>query len=414
MRILLSTFGSAGDVFPMLGLAIELRRRGHEVTVATNPHFEETVCRHGVVFEALGSHEQYAATVSDPDLWHPRRSFGHIFQTLQQVLRRQYELCAELAGSKDNAAVTNCFGFGALLAQEKLGLPVITLHCQPAVLWSDRAPPTLPGMRGPRWFRSLLFRLGERFFIDPVVTPFLNPWRRELGLPPVRRIVRWWHSPGGVLCMFPEWFCPPQEDWPLGVVQTDFPLWNDRSEEGLAGEVEEFLERHGPPLVFTPGSANIHGREFFGAAAEACRRLDRPGILLTGFAEQIPEKLPAGVAHFSYVPLDLLLPRSAAFIHHGGIGSTSQAMAAGIPQVLMPLAHDQFDNAARIRRLGLGDSIAVRQFTGARLARQLRRLLVSTEIAGACNEVARRLEDRTGLARSAAAVEAMAGRACRM
>lgn len=409
MHVLCSTFGSAGDVFPMLGLAIELRSRGHAVTLATNPHFEETVRRHGLEFEALGTRQQYTAVMEDPDLWHPRRSFRHIFQTLQQVLRRQYELCADLAGSKNTVGITNCFGFGALLAQEKLNLPVITLHCQPAVLWSDKEPPTLPGVSGPPWLRRILFRIGERFFIDPVVCPFLNSWRAELGLPPVRRIVHWWHSPYAVLCLFPGWFCPPQDDWPTGVIQTDFPLWNDLGAETLPAGVEAFLDKYRAPLVFTPGSANIHGRAFFKAALEACTRLDRAGILLTAYPEQLPGSLPETVAHFSYVPLNLLLPRSAAFIHHGGIGSTSQAMAAGIPQVLMPLAHDQFDNAARIKSLGLGESIPARRFTGARLAKQLNRLLGSRDVSTACQQIAQRLAAHDGLHRAVAAIEERVG-----
>lgn len=389
----------------MLGLAIELRDRGHKVTFATNPHFKETVCRYGLAFEALGSHEQYAATVENPDLWHPQRAFGHIFQTLQHVLRRQYDIYAAHAGSKDTIGITNCFGFGALLAQEKLKLPVVTLHCQPAVLWSDKSPPTLPGLFGPRWLQRVLFRIGERIAIDAVVCPFLNSWRRDLGLPPVRKITRWWHSPYAVLCLFPDWFCPPQDDWPGNVLQTDFPLWSDQSENVLTPNVKRFLDSHQPPLVFTPGSANIHGQTFFQSALDACRMLDRPGIFLTHYPEQLPDRLPETVTHFPYVPLNLLLPHSAAFVHHGGIGSTSQAMAAGIPQVLMPLAHDQFDNAARIKQLNLGDSLPVNRFTGKRLADQLKRLLNSKNVTHVCQEIAQRFSPRDGLQRSAAAIE---------
>ncbi len=117
---------------------------------------------------------------------------------------------------------------------------------------------------------------------------------------------------------------------------------------------KRFFLRASRRLVFTPGSANLFGRSFFDAAVGACQQLGRRGILLTRFAEQLPPSLPSGVVHFDFVPLSLLLPRCAAFVNHGGIGSVSQAMAAGIPQLMMPLAHDQIDNAARIARLGVG------------------------------------------------------------
>src|SRR5262249_39414224 len=157
-----------------------------------------------------------------------------------------------------------------------------------------------------------------------------------------------------VLAMFPDWYAPPQVDWPKPLMQADFPLWNHNSDAPLPVDVQAFLDAGEPPLVFTPGSANMHGQKFFKAAVEACQQLGRRGILLTQFAEQIPAQLPDAVRHVKYVPLDRLLCRSAAFVHHGGVGSMSQAMLAGIPQIIMPLAHDQFDNATRVKNLNIG------------------------------------------------------------
>ncbi len=405
MHFVCSTFGSAGDVFPMLGLAIELQARGHAVTFATNEHFAGVVNASGLPFAPLGTAEAFLASIRSSDLWHPQRAFRHVFQFLSPALRDQYELHARLAGSTGAVGITNCFGFGAILAQEKLGIPVITLHLQPAVLWSRHAPPSLPGVVGPRWLKSMLYSLGERLVLDPVVCPFLNAWRADLGLPPVHRITRWWNSPAGVLCMFPDWYAPPQPDWPANLMQTDFPLWNRRPDGLMDGVLERFLDGGDRPIVFTPGSANVHGRRFFEAAISACRMLGRRGILLTEFPEQVPESLPASMMHVRYVPLDDLLPRSAAFVHHGGIGSMSQAMFAGIPQVIVPLAHDQFDNAARVRRLGLGGSAPSKTLTGRKLVRVLQPLLESVAVADACHGVASRLVRRDGLQRSVTAIE---------
>lgn len=371
-RFVCSTFGSAGDVFPILGLALALRERGHDILFATNDHFRVLVESHGLPFEPLGTEADFQACISNPDLWHPQRAFGHVFRCMQPIVKRQYaihEECAARGG--DVVAISNCLGFGALLAREKLRIPLVTLHVQPAVIWSRYEPPTLPGVIGPRWLKSLMYGLGEKFVIDRTVCPFLNEWRRELGLPPVKRITRWWNSPDGIVCLFPDWFAAPQPDWPPNLFQTDFPLWNADSSDGLPPEVEAFLRSGDAPIVFTPGSANVHGHEFFTAAVEACRTLKRRGILLTGYVDQLPANLPESIAHFHYVPLDVLLPRCAAFIHHGGIGSTSQALLAGIPQVLMPLAHDQFDNGARVEKLGVGASIPAPKFNATRLIRIL-------------------------------------------
>lgn len=208
-----------------------------------------------------------------------------------------------------------------------------------------------------------------------------------------------------MVCLFPDWFCPPQADWPTGVLQTDFPLWDDPVTASLPTDVEDFLNRGDAPVVFTPGSTNVFGEQFFCAALEACQRLGRRGMLLTHYAQQVPRPLPPGFAYFPFVPFSALLARSAAVVHHGGIGSVSQALAAGIPQLIMPLAHDQFDNAQRVARLGCGDSLLPRQFTGKRLAQRLGQLLATEATLSRCRTIRADMQKRDGLARAALGIE---------
>jgi rhamnosyltransferase subunit B len=412
MHFILSPMGSAGDVHPFLGLALALRERGHRITFVVVQYFEELIRRHGLEYVQVGTTEEFLASLNNPNLWKPRKALQHVYEScIRPAMPLQYEALASRYVPGETVALTSCLGFGALLAREKLGLPVLTIDLQPAVLWSDIAPPKIPGAMGPAWMQRALYRVGVKYIIDPVILPSLNAYRRELGLPPVASVPPWWHSPDGIVCLFPEWYCPPQADWLPGVIQTDFPLWDERADEPLAAEVEAFLEAGDAPIVFTPGSANLHARDFFGAAVEACQRLSRRGILLTRFAEQIPARLPPAVRHFAYVPLAPLLARCAALVHHGGMGTAAQAMAAGVPQLIMALAHDQFDNADRIKRLGIGDWLTPFWFTGRRVARRLAALLASQATGAACRSVAQRLARRDGLARTAAAVEDWARRA---
>jgi UDP:flavonoid glycosyltransferase YjiC (YdhE family) len=141
----------------------------------------------------------------------------------------------------------------------------------------------------------------------------------------------------------------------------------------------------------------VFGQRFFHSAAQACALLGRRGVLLTRYPEQLPAKLPAGVIHCDYAPFSQLLRRATCLVHHGGIGSTSQALAAGIPQLIMPMAHDQYDNAARIQRLGLGMTLATTRFTPRRLARQLSKLLENHTIVHNARTAATRLEPSDGI-----------------
>jgi UDP:flavonoid glycosyltransferase YjiC (YdhE family) len=409
MHFLCSPFGSAGDIQPMLGLALALQQRGHCVTFAANGYFEEVVRKYGVDFVELGTQEAFLKSARHPDLWNPRRAFQHIWHSLvAPSLRHQYDIFAELYRPGETIGIVNCFGLGGLVAQDKVGIPVVTAHIQPAVVWSDMLPPRLPGVFGPRWMQRWQYRLGERFFIDRVVCPDLNLFRQELGLAPVNQITRWWHSKRCVACLFPPWFCPPQSDWPANLIQTDFPLWDEPNPNGLPADVDAFLRSGDPPIAFTPGSSNVFGRQFFETAVAVCKRLQRRGILLSRFPEQIPANLPPAVRYFPYVPFSELLPRSAAVVHHGGIGSTAQGLAAGIPQLVMPLAHDQFDNAARLKRLGVGDWVKPSRFTARTVATRLRRLLGADAVQSQCAELRDKLSDNLGLARAAAMIEEFA------
>jgi rhamnosyltransferase subunit B len=199
------------------------------------------------------------------------------------------------------------------------------------------------------------------------------------------------------LCLFPDWFGPMQPDWPPQTVHAGFPLWDERTLTPMAAEVEAFLQAGDRPIAFTPGSAMLHGQEFFQAAVEACERLGRRGILLTRHAEQLPKNLPTSVRHFGFVPLSQLLPRASAIVHHAGIGTVGQGLAAGVPHVSMAMAHDQFDNAARLERLGVSETISVKRLNGGNLAGTLGRLLQSPLVAERCRELTEQVKKNDSL-----------------
>ena len=414
MHFLLIPLGSYGDVHPYLGLGTELARRGRSVTVFTNPHFQPLIERLGLPFIPLGTTEQFAETIENPDLWHPRRGFETIARFgMLAPMRETYEVIAERFADGQTVVVAPCMALGARIALEKLDVPLVTLALQPSVLFSahqsPRLPPLLLGDRVPRWFKRWQFRMAGKMVIDPTLCPELNAFRAELGLSPVSRVfAEWWLSPQRVLGTFPDWYAPPQPDWPSQTSLTNFPLWDEQGTTEVPPEAVAFLDEGDPPIVFTAGSAMVHGREFFAAAADACRLINRRGILLTRYGDQIPSNLGEGVRHFDYIPFRQVLPRAAAIVHHGGIGTLSQGFAAGIPQLIMPMSHDQPDNAARLRRLGLGSSIARHKFTPRRVAAALEEILNSSTIAENCRNVAQRLRGVDGPALTADVIEQFA------
>jgi rhamnosyltransferase subunit B len=230
----------------------------------------------------------------------------------------------------------------------------------------------------PRWAPSplkWLYWRGLDAFADSLIAPTLNPLRASIGLAPMRRIFRWWLSPELVIGMFPAWYGPLQDDWPPQLKLAGFPLYDGHPATELSADLVEFLKSGPPPIAFTFGTGMMHAASYFRAAIEACGRLDRRGLLLTKYRDQLPTDLPAGTRHVDYAPFSKLFPRCAAIVHHGGVGTTVKAFAAGVPQLVIPFAYDQIDNATRAKRLGAGDWLKPRRAIPERLARALVPLL---------------------------------------
>lgn len=416
MTVLVAAPGSAGDVHPNVGLALALSRRGHRVILVAATVFESLARRVGLPFVGFGTEEDYYQTLRDPDLWHPYRSFPLVVRRLVLPLMRQmYELIASHQKAGNLVVAASGLVLGARIAQEKLSIPLATVHLQPSFLRSVRQPSVFgfPDILGwlPRALRGFYLRTVDRLVIDRLLTPELNAFRSELGLPPVQRVFhQWMHSPQLVIGFFPDWFAPPQPDWPPNVHLTGFPLYDESDARAIPAGLEEFLSGGEPPVVFTAGSAMAQGAEFFRVSAEVCRRSRWRGILLSQFPEQLPANLPEGVRHFNYVPFSKVLPRSAVLVHHGGIGTVAQALAAGIPQLVVPLAHDQPDNAMRVCRLGVGDMLLPRNYHTKKVADRLHWLLESPTVAENCRRRAADLATNIVLDRTCDLIEQLGSR----
>ena len=401
-HVILCAVGSAGDVHPILGLGRVLKQRGCRITFLTAGYFKPQVEKAGFEFVDTLPNCDFHSILNDPKIWHPIHGTRKVMElAVKPMLRTMYAAIEKHYDPRNTKVVASTLAFGARVAQEKLGIPLTTIHLSPALFRSQYEGPRLPKVwvhRGPPWFKRFQWYVADRFVIDPMITPWLNEFRHSLGLPPVKRILReWWHSPQQVLAFFPKWFCEPQPDWPSTTKLTGFPLY---SEEGLtepSPELVEFLQSGSKPIAFTPGSANLFGHDFFRAAADACHTLGRRGVLLTRFGDQIPNELPPGVKHFEFAPFRWLLPQVEMLVHHGGVGSMSQAMAAAIPQIIMPMAFDQVDNAYRVEKLGVGGSLARERFQCELLAPLINKLLSSSAVRLNCADIASRLAHEDGL-----------------
>jgi UDP:flavonoid glycosyltransferase YjiC (YdhE family) len=413
MDILFIAFGSHGDVHPFVGLARAMQARGHAVRVAANEIFAEMIGKAGVGFVQCGDRANFERVMNNPDTWNAQKGPAVVLEETAKTLRQMYDLV--LAETRENTLlVGSSLALGALCAAEKHQLKMVTVHLAPICIRSSVTMPILPGginlNFAPMWARRMFWKIADRVVIAPMINKPLNAFRAEVGLPPVRNVQgEWWNAKLMTIGLWPEWYFPRQPDYPPQVRLAGFPLYDESDHVSLDPEVEAWLDAGDKPIAFTPGSAMVFGHKFFETAVDVCQRLGRRGLLLTRHPQQVPANLPPTVRHVPFAPFGLLLPRCAAAVHHGGIGTTAQALRAGVPQFMMAMSHDQPDNAEICRLLGVADWTSPRRFTGSRVARKLSRLLESSEVAQACAKIAacaandRSLETACGLLESAGA-----------
>jgi len=410
-HVILATVGTDGDVFPHLGLGAVLRDRGHRVTFAAPETYRDRARAFGHEFCPLVTNDEVGRMLADPDLWHPLRSGPMMARWGAPMIPRQYDLLAALAAQSNSVIVANPGVLAARVVQEKLGCPMASLLLQPGLLPSNSAPPEMAGgLTIPSWLPNplrTLYWLAVDAAGYVLVARSLNRLRTRLALPPVRRVFRWWLSPQLVIGLYPSWYATPQPDWPPQLRLAGFGQFDGVKGE-LSPDVLAFCRNGPPPVAFTLGTGMRHAAEFFRTAVAACEALGARGILLTKYRDLIPASLPSTICHCGFAPFRQLLPLCGAAVHHGGIGTTAAALEAGCPQLLLPMAWDQPDNAARVTKLGVGTALGPRRRTSADMARALARLMVP-QVREQCRAAATQSSRESGLDVAAGWVETLVG-----
>lgn len=418
VRVLVAPFGTGGDVHPCVGVGVALRQRGHDVSLMVNDHFRPMAENNELDFIPIGTAQWYKTAIQNPALTKTLAGARAAGRYMLETIEPYYRAIAENYEPGNTVVLATWNAFGARIAHDKLGVPLITLALQPALFPSAyKMPPIGTFPRIPNWLprpmvRGLIWgggRLADRF----VCASKIDAYRAKLGLPPnPRPLANWWLSPQLIIALFPDWYAEPQPDWPPAVRMTGFPLFDREDQDTtLPADVARFLDEGTPPIVFTPGTGNPHDHEFFQTAVEVCHRLGRRAMLLTPHASQVPSDLPRSICHFPYLPFSQVLPKAAAIVHHGGVGTTSQAMAGGIPQLVIPMVNDQPDNALRVKELGVGDWLKLRAFRTSSATTRLGSLLSSKTVASCCAEIQRRIASQEPLRETCELIEEFAAEA---
>jgi rhamnosyltransferase subunit B len=413
-RIVITTYGSFGDIHPYVALALELKARGHSPLIATSGVYREKIERSRLDFHAARPDFPSLDQIEEVEEI-MRRSMDTrtgpeyvIKEMFMRPVRESYEDLREAARGAD-LLITHPITFAGPVLAQKENLSWVSTILSPISFFSAYDP-IFPPEAGAL---MKLFAMSPPFLnrlLVKVVKRRIGNWeepvtrlRAELGLPVGQSpVIEGQHSPALVLALFSKALAEPRPDWPPQTRVTGFCFYDRRDmgedEPGLPPELQKFLDEGPPPIVFTLGSAAVwKAGDFYHESIDAARRLGQRAVLLIGDARNLPrERLPDGIMAFDYAPYGELLPRASCIVHQGGIGTTGQALRSGRPMLVVPHSHDQPDNGWRIQHLGVGRMLLRKGYKGARVARELSELLNNPAYARKAAEVGASVQSEDG------------------
>jgi len=370
-RIVVTTVGSRGDLYPMLPVAARLRERGHDLVFAVPESLAGDVTREGFDCSSVTMPEPPAQVGSGS----PEVLRAWIADSYPSMLRQAVVVLQGVSSGAD-LIVTNQVQVAAAIAGRKLGIRWVTLTVFPGFIPSGHTVPQphwLPALPTPagRAINRLTWRIFE-FGLRHTAGDSIREAVVANGLKPDNRVF----APGSLspyltLVLSSPVYSPRQPDWPASVKVTGHSAWDVPhgwvDPEGL----DEFLrDQSDPPvLVIASTSLDRDAGAFFRSAAQALTLSKRRGLLI-GRGSDI-EGDRSHLRSLPYLPLSRVVDRCALVVHHAGIGTTITTLRHGRPAIAVPATFDQWYNASRVKFLGIGRVIEWKRFTAERLASEI-------------------------------------------
>jgi rhamnosyltransferase subunit B len=418
LRVVLATFGSLGDLHPYIALGRALQQRGHDPVLATMDRYREAVLATGLRFAPVSPPEDAFPPMGElmPRLFDPWRGPEYMLRKLVMPYVREAHADLSRICNASDVLVTHPLAVTGPLIVGQTGMPWASTMLSPMSLLSSHDPSLFPPM--PWLYKLRRFGVGPYRRVFALFRLLCHPWeaplralRADLGLPPSDTLATFegQFSPALNLALFPELLAARQTDWPANTHACGFARYDGQAPDpAITARLQRFLDAGGPqdaPLVFALGSSAVMiAGDFWQHAIAAARKLGRRAILITAQADRdIDER----IAEFAYLPYSLVFPHAAAIVHQAGIGTLSQALTAGRPQLIVPVAFDQPDNALRTARLGVSRTLPFRQVSAERLVRELQSLLENPEYLLQAAQIAPGVSAQDGAAEAARLIETL-------
>jgi UDP:flavonoid glycosyltransferase YjiC (YdhE family) len=387
-KVLICTRGSLGDVLPYIALAHGLQKNGHQVLMVVNTANLGVLNKKGIECVAFDVGQDIDAQNKKALKGLTQSLLGSlkVLRKLGKHLRQEVACIQRLAPSFD-LIMSSQTSLAAPLVARALGKPWAFSGVSPIAFISFIDPPYLHGLRWlgkdsvlPSWWRAVLrwffLKLSDVIYVD------YRQIEQELGLPHEHPLFAGRYSPWLNLALFSPLLAKPQADWPANTVQCGFVKETFRAAHQTHDVgLERFLASGPAPIVFTLGSvARVDPQDFYDLALKVIAKLGVRAVLIKreGVPLNLAPSMPVHVC--SFADYSVLFRACQCVVHHGGVATLMQVMAARKPSLILPRTLDQFDQAARAKKVGVAEVLPFMKLSELLLLEGIKRLLTGSSV----------------------------------
>ncbi len=382
MKISIVINGTRGDVQPMLTLAIGLKKNGHDVILYAPPENEELVNKYNVPFVAFGPN--YKELFKQNTQMKGGATAAPSPKEMKVETDNQIKKLPKMVEGSDLVLGVG-FVLGVHTVADLLKIPYRFVIFYPMLLGTSKKDP---------FFNRLLFGLG-RSMTNLVMKSFINNSRNNLGLLPIEDVWKYWMGEHVIAACDRE-LNTVRDGVSFNFTQTGYMLLS--AQNGLPEFVDNFLKSGKPPIYIGFGSNPIDRPEKYNLIFNQVSKETNQRLIISKGWANLQENNSTDILYVNEIPFDLLFPRLAAIVYHGGTGTMAAAARAAIPQAAFPFMADQFENRKQIVKLGLGPKTCdFKKLTANAISSAINNCVNNSEFKKKAGEISEKLQMTDGL-----------------
>jgi vancomycin aglycone glucosyltransferase len=383
MKIACVILGTRGDVQPMVALATGLIKNGHEVTICAPPENEELAIRNNCRFVAFGPSMKKKVKED------PQKNKGGVAVKIspsqgKKLIGDQINLLPDIIKGV-NLVLGAGIVVGVHTAADILKVPYRYVAFYPIMLGTTKDDP---------FKNRMMFGFG-RSMMNLMMNGFINKNRDRFGVPPIKDIWKHWLGENVIIACDRE-LNTARDGVSFAFTQTGFMMLPSKND--LPDNVKAFCNSGKTPVYIGFGSNPIVDTEKYNQIFEQVRDETNQRLIISKGWADLPGNNTPDILYVDEMPFDLLFPKMAATIYHGGTGTMAAVARAGIPQAAFPFMGDQFDNRKQIVKLGLGpETCDFKKITAESISAAIKECVTNDKYRKNAAEIAQRLQNVNGV-----------------